>query len=647
MQKNEQGYQEILKKYDRESNFRMMAGSWGKAIFLLAIAFSVFQLYTGFTGLLGAQLQRAIHLSFALCLVFLLFPATKKGSRQKMAWSDFLLAVLSVVTCLYIVVNFRDLIQRAGDFTPTDLVFGGIGILLVLEAARRVVGLPIVIVGGSFLLYCFFGDLFPGFLNHRGFSVERIISHMWFTTEGIFGIPLGVSASFIFLFLLFGAFLDRTGIGLFFNDLALAVAGRSTGGPAKVAIFSSALQGTISGSSVANVVGSGAFSIPMMKRLGYKPSFAAGVEAAASTGGQIMPPIMGAAAFLMTEFTGTPYIQIVIAATIPAMLYFSGIWLMVHFEAKKLGLRGLTKEEVPSFKLLMKERGHLLIPIVVILGVLLSGQTPTRAALYGIIAAVLAAAIKRATRMSVKEIFLALEQGARSALGVAVATAAAGLIVGSVTLTGVGLKMATGLVALAQNELILTMFFTMVASIILGMGAPTTANYVITATIAAPALVQLGVPVLAAHMFAFYFGIIADITPPVALAAFAASGIAKSEPIITGFQASRLALAAFIIPYMFVMSPELLLIDTDFFGVLPALASAVLGMVLIGAGAIGYFKEALPIYMRIITFIGGLMLIKPGIMTDIMGVGIFVLLIVTQNMKRNKKDKGLSLPSNY
>jgi TRAP transporter 4TM/12TM fusion protein len=634
---------DILRKYDKESDFRRLAGFWGKFIVVLAIAFSVFQLYTGFTGLLAAQLQRAIHLAFALSLVFLLYPATKKKSRTKIAWYDFLLAGISAAVCLYIVVNFMELVRRVGDYNATDLTFGAIGILLVLEAARRVVGLPIVIIGSSFLLYSFFGNLFPGFMNHRGFSIERIISHMWYTTEGIFGIPLGVSAGFIFLFLLFGAFLDRTGIGMFFNDLALAIAGRTTGGPAKVAIFSSALQGTISGSSVANVVGSGAFSIPMMKRLGYKPAFAGAVEAAASTGGQIMPPIMGAAAFLMAEFTGTPYIDIVIAAIIPAVLYFSGIWIMVHFEAKRIGLRGMAKEELPSFIKLMKERGHLLFPIAVIIGVLLAGYTPTRAALYGIVAAVMAAAVKRATRMSVKEIFLALEQGARSALGVAIATATAGLIVGSVTLTGVGLKLGTGLVALANNDLILTMVFTMIASIILGMGAPTTANYVITATIAAPALVMLDVPLLAAHMFVFYFGIVADITPPVALAAFAASGIAKSEPIATGFQASRLALAAFIIPYMFVLSPQLLLIDTDFFGVMPALASAVIGMIGIGAGAIGYFMTPMPVWVRMTSFIGGLMLVKPGLITD--GLGILLLVITLAHQWFNRKQTLKTLAS--
>jgi TRAP transporter 4TM/12TM fusion protein len=632
-----ENHDEILAKYDKESDFRTLFGFWSKVIFWLAIAFSVFHLYTGFTGMLSAQLQRAIHLAFALCLVYLLYPAGKRLSRSKIAWYDIALALLSVTVCMYINVNYMDLIRRAGDFTTTDLVFGGVGILLVIEAARRVVGLPIVIIGSFFLIYSLFGNLFPGFMNHRGFSLERVISHMWYTTEGVFGIPLGVSSSFIFLFLLFGAFLDRTGIGMFFNDLALAVAGRSIGGPAKVAIFSSALQGTISGSSVANVVGSGAFSIPMMKRLGYKPAFAGGVEAAASTGGQIMPPIMGAAAFLMSEFTGIPYIKIVAAAIIPAVLYFAGIWIMVHFEAKRLGLRGLPKEELPVLKTLMLTRGHLLLPIVIIVGILIVGYTPTWAALAGILAAVGAAAIRRATRMPFKEIILALEQGARSALGVAIATATAGLIVGAVTLTGVGLKMAGGLIQLANNELILTMFFAMIASLVLGMGAPTTANYVITATIAAPALVQLGVPLLAAHMFTFYFGILADITPPVALAAFAASGIAKSEPIRTGFQAARLALAAFIIPYMFVLSPQLLLIDATFFDVLPALFTAVIGMIGIGAGAIGYMMVKMPVIIRICAFVGGLTLIKPGLITD--GIGFVLIAIAFGHQWANRKQK--------
>ena len=350
---------------------------------------------------------------------------------------------------------------------------------------------------------------------------------MFYTTEGIFGIPLGVSSVFIFLFILFGAFLEKTGIGQFFIDISNSIAGHAAGGPAKVAVITSAFEGTVSGSSVANTVGSGSFTIPMMKRLGYRPEFAGAVEAAASTGGQIMPPIMGAAAFLMAEFIGVPYIQIVKSAIIPAVLYFAGVFIVVHLEAKKTGLKGLDRDKLPRFWTIMRERGQLFLPLVIIVYLLVTGSTPMKAALWGLVVAVLASFLSSATRMKRGDILSALEMGARNALGVVVACAAAGMIVGTVTLTGLGLKLATGLIELARGQLLPTLIFTMLTSLVLGMGAPTTANYVITSTIAAPALMKLGVPVIAAHMFAFYFGIVADLTPPVALAAMAGAGIAR------------------------------------------------------------------------------------------------------------------------
>jgi TRAP transporter 4TM/12TM fusion protein len=419
-----------------------------------------------------------------------------------------------------------------------------------------------VIVASSFLVYAYFGAYFPGFLSHRGYSIERIVSHMYFTTEGILGIPLGVSATFVFLFVLFGAFLEKTGIGKLFIDIADAIAGWASGGPAKVAVITSALEGTISGSSVANTVGSGSFTIPMMKKLGYRPEFAGAVEAAASTGGQIMPPVMGAAAFLMAEFIGIPYIDIAKAAAIPACLYFAGIFIEVHFEAKRCGLKGKAWDQIPRTWTVLKERGHLFVPLIAIIYILTEGFTPSRAALVGLVLSVVAGALKKATRMSVPEIFNALETGARGALGVAIACATAGIIVGVVTLTGLGLKMANGLIDLSGGYMLPTLFFTMITSLILGMGVPTTANYVITATMCAPAVVMLGVPKLAAHLFVFYFGIIADITPPVALAAYAGAGIARANPFKTGVTASKLAIAAFIIPYIFVLNPAMVLIGT-------------------------------------------------------------------------------------
>src|SRR5690625_533624 len=468
---------------------------------------------------------------------------------------------------------------------------------------------------------------------------------MFFTTEGILGSPLQVSSTYIFLFLLFGAFLVQTGVGNYFNDLAISIAGKRTGGPAKVAIFSSALQGTISGSSVANTVTTGSYTIPMMRRLGYDRNFAGAVEAAASTGGQIMPPIMGAAAFLMIEFASESYLNIAKAALIPAFLYFAGIWIMTHLEAKRMGLRGLPADQIPKFKVVLKKI-HLLIPILVIVVLLFNGYSIERTALYGILSTIVVSMFLKETRINFTKFIDALTAGARTALGVASATAAAGIIVGVVTKTGLGLKMGNTLISIAgsispnlQVQLLLTLFFTMVTSLILGMGSPTTANYIITSTIALPAILALNdllpvaIPVLAGHMFVFYFGIVADITPPVALAAFAATGISKGDPIRTGFNASKLAIAAFIIPYMFVLEPALLMIDTNILEITFILLSAIIGMIAIGAGMIGYWYTSLHWVERIISTIGGLLLIYPGLYTDGIGLAKFVTMLSMQLAK--------------
>jgi TRAP transporter 4TM/12TM fusion protein len=629
---------EIMAKYDKESAFRRLSGFQMRLVSSIAILFSLFQIYTGLMGILPAQLQRSIHLTFVFVLVYLLYPSSDKMRRDSFHWIDIALAVLGGACALYITLNYESLIYRAGDYVTLDLLVGGIAILLVLEGARRVVGLPIAIIASIFLLYAKVGPFMPGFLNHRGYSVERIISHMYYTTEGVLGVPLGVAATFIFLFILFGAFLEKTGIGKFFIDLANSVAGFAAGGPAKVAVLTSALEGTISGSSVANTVGSGSFTIPLMKSLGYKPEFAAAVEAAASTGGQIMPPVMGAAAFLMAEFIGMPYMDIAKAAVIPALLYFTGIWIMVHFEAKKLGMKGLSKDQLPKLSKVLKERGYLFLPLIGIIYFLVEGATPIKAALYGLGLAIAASFIRKDTRLSFKDFLEALETGARNALGVSVACACAGIIVGTITLTGLGLKLGNGLIGLSGGNLILTLVFTMISSLILGMGAPTTANYIITSTIAAPAIVMLGVPVLAAHMFTFYFGIIADITPPVALAAFAGSAIAKSDPLKTGIIASKLAIAAFIIPYVFVFNPALLLINTTPIQVVQIVITSILGMVGIGAAMEGYFITNANKLERVAFLIGGLMLVDPGAITDVIGLVILGLLFVYQKKKAAKQN---------
>lgn len=628
---------DIMAKYDKESAYRRLSGTQLKIVSVVAILFSCFQLYTSIAGILPAQLQRSIHLAFVFVLVYLMYPASKKMSKDKFGWLDILLAVLGAGVALYLTFNFQSLLLRAGDQTTLDIIIGGIAVLLVLEGARRVVGLPIAIIATVFLAYGVLGPYLPGFLNHRGYSIARIVSHMYYTTEGILGIPLGVAATFIFLFILLGSFLEKTGIGQFFIDLANSVAGFAAGGPAKVAVLTSALEGTVSGSSVANTVGSGSFTIPLMKSLGYKPEFAAAVEAAASTGGQIMPPIMGAAAFLMAEFIGIPYAQIAKAAVIPALLYFMGIWISVHLEAKKLGMKGMSKEELPKLSKVMLERGYLFLPLVGIIYFLVEGATPVKAALYGLGLAVATSYIRKSTRLTFKNILEALEQGAKNALGVSVACACAGIIVGTITLTGLGLKLGNGLVSLSGGHLILTLIFTMITSLILGMGAPTTANYVITSTIAAPALVMLNVPVLAAHMFTFYFGIIADITPPVALAAFAGSAIAKSNPLKTGIAASKLAIAAFIIPYIFVLNPAMLLINTTAPQVAQIIVTSIIGMVGISAAMEGYLITTANKLERIAFLIGGLCLVDPGAVTDITGLVILGAAFLYQKKKSSKK----------
>ena len=627
----------VLKKYDKDSDTMEYKGIMAKIVSAIAITFSIFQLYTATFGVLDAQLQRAVHLGFGLALVYLLYPTRKSWSRTKLHPFDLLLAILGAAAPAYILIEYNQLVMRSGLVTTPDLVVGILGILLVVEATRRVVGIPMVTVVLLFLAYAFAGPYMPGVLAHRGLTLSQLVGHLFFTTEGIFGIPLGVSSTFIFLFILFGAYLESTGLGKFFIDLANSIAGWASGGPAKVAVLSSGLMGTVSGSSVANVVGTGSLTIPMMKKLGYHKNFAGAVEAAASTGGQLMPPVMGAAAFLMAEFVGVPYIDIVKAAVIPALLYFTGVWLGVHFEAKRSNLKGLPREQLPKMSRLLVERGHLAIPLVVIVYLLVTGYTPMRAALVAIVLSIICSAPRKSTRMKPIEIVRGLDKGARNVLSVLVACASAGIVIGVVTKTGVGLKLASGLLTLSGGMLLPTMFFTMITAIVLGMGVPTTANYVITSTIAAPAIIQMGVPVLAAHMFVFYFGIIADVTPPVALAAFAGAGIAGGNALRTGVNAAKLAIAAFIIPYMFVLSPVILMIDATIPGLVVTTITAIIGMIALSSALIGYLADNCRIYERILLIAGGLLLIDPGTVTDLTGIAIFAIILFFQIERKKKR----------
>ncbi len=627
---SEDAVQENLEKYDSESRYRRPGGAWATAIKLICIAFSLFQFYTAGFGILPAQIQRPVHLFFTFVLVFLLYPSCASFSRKEMHWLDVVLAALAGSTMIYLVVNYQAILLRGGMPTKFDLIFGALAILFTLEAARRIVGLPIVLVALVFVLYARYGNYLPGFLTHRGFRWTRIINHMYLTTEGIIGSPIGVSSTFVFMFILFGAFLNKTGLGKFFIDLALAAAGHQAGGPAKVAVISSGFFGTISGSSVANTVTTGTFTIPLMKGIGYMPHFAGAVEAASSTGGQLMPPIMGAAAFIMSDFIGVPYITIAIAAILPALLYYMAVFIMIHMEAKRLGLKGLPKDQLPNTKKIFMSGGHLLIPLFIIVYMLIKGYTPLKAAFYSILCTVAVAMCRKNTRMKLSDIIGALDEGARSSLSVAAACACAGLVIGSVTLTGIGLKLANGIVSLAGGHLFVTLVLTMITSILLGMGLPTTAKYIVLASMAAPAIQKFGVPVLAAHMFIFYYGIVADLTPPVALAAYAGAGIAGASPMRTGFTALRLAIAGFLIPYFFVYNPELLMINASIVNTTVPAVTAIAGTVLLSFAAAGYWMRNLNILERLVLLASSLLLIQPGWMTDGIGAVIAVAMYLLQ-----------------
>lgn len=634
--------QELLEKYDKESQFRVHIGKWGWVVTILAIYLTIFHLYTGFFGTLPSQKQGAIHLGTALGIIFLLFPF-KKGLHRKqksVPWYDVILAFTAMYVTYHKVFFYEEILRsRITGYDTIEVIISIIGILLVLEATRRTVGLPIVIVASVALLYAMLGNHIPTqILSHQGFNFDRLAPNLWFQESGIFGTPIQISAKFIFLFLFFGVVLVHTKIGQFFNDLAFALTGRYTGGTAKAAVAASALQGMVSGSSVGNTVASGSFTIPMMKKAGFKPEFAAATEASASTGGQIMPPLMGAAAFIMMEYVGVPYSTIMLAALVPAILYFAGIFIGTHFEAKKLGILGLPKEQLPSFKKLMKRNGFMLLPLIIIVGTIVVGFTPQRAALMGIASAFLLSLIRKETRMSFKETINVLEQGARVALPVIAAVATAGIIAGVVSVTGLGSKFATGIIALSGGILPFALIFTMIACIVLGMGLPTTANYVVTATVAAPALInQFGLEPIAVHMFVFYFGIVADITPPVCLAAYAGAGIAGANPFKSGVNAVKLAIAAFIIPYIFIYSPILVGVDITPVKLIVAIGTALLGMMALSSAMIGYFIRNSKIWERGALLVGGILMITPGLVSNLIGIVIMAFIWFIQN---HRKDDG-------
>lgn len=619
---------DLMAEFDRESNTRHFTGTPHLIVKGMLIAFTFYVFWMTLIATPPEQIRRSSFIGLLIFLGFINYPIKRSHAKRvnQIPWYDWIFAFAGGGAFFYYVINFEAIVGKAVNIGTVEIAVGIIGIILLVELCRRVVGLPILVVAGIFVGYAFYS----------GYSLKRVIHQLFYTTDGIIGTPLGVCATFIVLFIILGAFLEKTGIGTFFIDIANSLAGYASGGPAKVAVISSALEGMYSGSSVANTVGSGSVTIPVMKKTGYTPEFAAAVEAAASTGGQIMPPIMGAAAFLMAEMTETPYATIALSAILPALLYFSGIFMMIHFEAKKLGLKGLPKESIPKFGKLMLKKGYLFLPIVVLSTLMSMGRTPAYSAVYAIVTAVVVSMFSKETRLTPKTFGEALENGTRNTMGVAIACAIAGIIVGIVTLTGLGQDLLNILMSVAGTSKFLALFLTMISCIILGMGVPTTANYVIMATITAPIVVQMGVPLLAAHMFVFYFGIVADITPPVALAAYAGSAIAKSDPFKTGVTATRLAITAFIVPYIFAFNPEMLLIDTTAIEVVRIAITSLIGIFGVAAGMEGFMFTNMKMWERALIIVGGLMLIDPNLLTDLAGVAIIGMMVLSQIAKSKK-----------
>lgn len=646
--------EELLEKFDKSSALRTFANPPTRYfVFALAVLYSLFHLYITYNPM-PELLQRSAHVSIGLCLIFLLYPAGKGSNRQSPSWLDWLFFVGSAASAGYLFMEYQNIVTtRGGIPNNTDIIFSVMSVILVFESARRIMGWGLPVLAAIFLIYPFVSgfEWMPDRLMTRPFDLGDIFGQMYLKTEGIFSSAIGASVSFIFLFILFGAFLAKSGMGQLFNDLALALAGHKQGGPAKVAVISSGFMGSINGTAVANVVGTGAFTIPLMKKIGYDKNFAGAVEASASVGGQILPPIMGASAFIMAETTGVSYGSIALAAVLPAFLYYLGVIAQVHFRAGRNNLKGIPKADLPKAKEVLKERGHLLLPIIGLVVLLFNNVPVSFAAFYTIVFTIVVSSLRKSTRMSIADIFEALADGARQSLAVMSACALVGIIIGVVSLTSFGSVMTSSIMSLGAGSLFLTLLFTMLASMLLGMGLPSIPAYIITATMAAPALAHFDIPILVAHMFVFYFGLFANITPPVALASFAGAGIAGGDPMKTGFQSLKLALAGFIVPFMFVYNPAMLMLDTTDALVtskefpLPSLwviasvaVTAIVGITALSAAVEGYFKSQLNPLLRIVLAAGAFMLIVPEIRTDLLGIAI-VGLVIAWNMMQEKKHR--------
>ena len=650
---------EVMRKYDRESNTRIWSSWQAVVIKVFMAAFALLCICMTLFSTAMPEIRLPGFMGFIVLAGFLNFPASKHHVKPNyLPWYDILLMVIGAGCFFYFAFNAMTMIKLATRIQPIHVVIGVVGILVLVELCRRCVGLPILVVAGLLIVYAFYNQLSYNASFYQ--ALKNIIYKLFYTTSGVIGTPISVCYTYIVLFIIFGAFLERTGIANFFISFANRLTGWSSGGPAKVAVISSALCGMVSGSSVGNTVTTGSFTIPMMKKTGYKPEFAGAVEAAASTGGQIMPPIMGAAAFLMAEYIGIPYAKVAVKAILPAILYFTGIFISVHLEAKKLGLRGIPRDQLPKWRLLLRDC-YLILPLILLVWLVSSGtKTMSHSAAYSILAAIVVGLVnffltrmrdaeEKSAKTTVRAIGGALadsgrsavdslEAGAKGAITVAVACAMAGIIAGCITVTGLASILINAIVQLAGNATFIGLILTMVCCIILGMGVPTTANYCIMASTCAPILIKMGYPLVAAHFFVFYFGIVADITPPVALAAYAGSAIAKSNPMKTGINATKLAIAAFIVPFIFAYNPQMLFENvTNAFQVVQIVITALFGIFAVAAGLEGYILRKMGWPLRVLAVIGGLTLLIPGTVSDLIGL-VIVAGILALQLLQNKRE---------
>ncbi len=626
----------VMRKYDRESNTRTWEGTPGMIVRVIMVIFSLYCIWSTLFSVAAIEKRLTAFIGCVIIMGYMTYPASKHHVRHNyIPWFDYVLMIVGAASFFYYCFSYDSLVMiltSASRITPFQIAVGIIGILCLMELCRRCVGVPILCVAAALIIYTF----------AIGTPLKRVLYTLFYTTSGVMGTPIQVCAKYIVVFIIFGAFLERTGIAAFFIDLANSLVGRFSGGPAKVAVISSALCGMVSGSSVGNTVTTGSVTIPMMKKTGYKPEFAGAVEAAASTGGQIMPPIMGAAAFLMAEYMNVTYGEVALRAILPAVLYFTGIFIAVHLEAKKLHLSGIPKEELPVMsKLLMKI--YLLLPLVVLVWLVTTNtRTMQFSATIAILVAIVVSLFDKDNRITPAKIFEALEAGGKGTITVAVACCMAGIIAGCITATGLASKLIGAVVSISNqvsfvNPQFIAMFLTMICCIILGMGVPTTANYCIMASTCAPILITMGVPKICAHFFVFYFGIVADITPPVALAAYAGSAIAKSNPMKTGINATKLAIGAFIVPYIFCLNPAMLLIDVTAFGIIQIVITSLVGIFGVAAAMNGFLFKKLEWPCRVLICIGGLLMMDPTAITDVIGIVLFAAVFAWQYFGAKKE----------